>query len=145
MRNSSDSSSDKRHPNARKLMWQLPELRGISGGFHSAPLPPGDDGRSPQRLRNPPPGDRLPGFVSRLGPFHVARQLRSVLPGLMEMLPSMTNCLLGRESHKCHGVNTCGSNNDSTLDMTAAIPFQRLLLLCVKASVFQGGLGGGLL
>lgn len=85
--------------------------------------------------------------ASRLGPFlwpdSAAPSLHpSILPVMMETLPSVTNCLLGRESHKCHGVNTCGSNNDATLDMTAAVPVQRLLLLCLKASVLQRGFGG---
>lgn len=108
-------------------------MGGISGGFH--PLPPGDKGRSPLHLRNPPLGVCAAYFGAACvptGPFPVARQPRSILPSILpvmvEMLPSMSNCLLGRESHKCHGVNTCGSNNDSTLDMTAAIPEQRLLL-----------------
>lgn len=63
----------------------------------------------------------LPLAVTRPG----GQQRRSVLPSvptaLAETLPTMTNRLLGREAHKCHGVNA-----RAALTMTARLPWQQL-------------------
>lgn len=149
--------------NPWKFMWQLPELWGISGEFHSRdPLPPGKNSRSPQPLRNLLLRDLLLRFWAATTPAiaptitvpslslaaryeawqtdsHPPSFHPSILPVMREMLPSMTNRLLGPESHKCHGVNTCGFNNDSTVDISSnSVPKTIVVIVCQSITVLLG-------